>query len=194
MRQLTRLRCLLCASLLGLAGCSTVADLQPHEVLSETTGSTLIVVAQPLVFARMHEHAPQNERDYVRLVAVQEDVGGSYRTWLLSYQYTNVEPQYGGAAPVIGGHLHIVADGRDTVLTPDPANVLPGDRGMELFKPDWPARVENYSLDADTLQSLANAHTVTVRFEEDPMPENYILWEDGRAALSAWVAACANRK
>jgi len=46
--------------------------------LDDSSGSTLFVVQQPLLFARSRSDLAANARDYVTLVALQEDRSGKY--------------------------------------------------------------------------------------------------------------------
>ena len=87
------IRAALILALLALPACSS--SLRPpaasREILDEQSGTTLTVVAAPLVFARERTDVAAHARDYATLVAVEIDNSGKYRTYLLLYRWSTVD-------------------------------------------------------------------------------------------------------
>src|ERR1700683_5295418 len=130
MAPVTALTALLALTL--FTACSSLPT-TPRDLLNESTGSTLTVVAQPLLFVRVRADASASAHDWVSLVAVQRDNAGQYNRWLLLYRWSTVDqgnlPRFKPSA----GRLLIQADGRELELAP--LEQLPADlsRRPELF-------------------------------------------------------------
>src|SRR5579864_5666129 len=60
------------------------------EIFDEQTGSTLLVVSKPLVFARDRSDVAAFARDYATVVAVEDDRSGEYTQYLLLYRWSTV--------------------------------------------------------------------------------------------------------
>ena len=69
------------------------ADVESNstEIFDEETGSTLLVVSKPLVFARDRSDVAAHARDYATLVAVEDDRSGQYTQYLLLYRWSTVD-------------------------------------------------------------------------------------------------------
>ena len=81
----------MCALLALLAACSSAPVRAPTELLDEQTGATLVVVAEPLVFARARADVAANARDYVTVVAVEANRSGKYAQYLLVHRWSTVD-------------------------------------------------------------------------------------------------------
>ena len=112
--------------LAALPACSGTPALRPREILDDRSGSTLSVVARPLVFARERSDVAANARDYATLVAVDFDQSGNYHDYMLLYRWSTVDPRMSPPPASDQGELRIIAEGRDIDLKPLPE--LPGSR------------------------------------------------------------------
>jgi hypothetical protein len=82
-----RLSVTLIAALSVLTACSSGPRVHSQEIFDEQTGSTLLVVTQPLVFARTRSDVAAFGRDYATLVAVEVDISGKFADYLLLYRW-----------------------------------------------------------------------------------------------------------
>ncbi len=159
-----------------------------NELLDESTGTTLIVVREPIVLARTRTDVAANARDYLTLVAVQEDRGGKYTNWLLVHRWSTVDPRLVPEDATMPLRLRLFADGRE--LTFQPLDPVPRalQRGEGLFRPKRAvSRSAAYTVDVATLRYLGMAQVLSARFADDALPSSYTMWQDGRAALQAMV-------
>ena len=93
------IRVALLLALTALASCTTQPPHRPTskaksnstEIFDEQSGSTLSVVAKPLVFARARSDVAAFARDYATLVAVEDDRSGTYTQYLLLYRWSTVD-------------------------------------------------------------------------------------------------------
>ena len=167
-----------------LAACASTSSAAPHEFLDETNGSTLLIVQDPIVFARTRTDVAANARDYATLVTVLEDRSGKYQLWLIAHRWSTVDPRFGGRLPDQQAQLQLLADDRSLSLQPTvPAPTLLAHRG-ELFTPRG-AQTSAYAVDGDLLRSIASARLLSLQFRDDPSTSTYNLWRDQRGALQA---------
>jgi hypothetical protein len=180
-------------SLALLGGCASAGHPDAaREELDERSGVTLFVVQRPLVLARPRTDVAANARDYLILVAMQEDRSGNFSTWLIVHRWSTVDPRMQGAEPARAGRLRLIADDRELLL--DPADPAPAalQRGDLLFRPHT-ARASStaYAIDVPTLRFLAGAKAVSANYPDDTLPIPYAIWQDGRADLLAFADAAA---
>ncbi len=167
------------------SGCASTSK-APHEFLDETTGSTLVIVQAPIVFARARTDVAANARDYVTLVTVLEDRSGKYQLWLIAHRWSTVDPRFGGHPGHQEPQLNLLADDRTVSLDPTlPAPALLAHRA-ELFTPPG-ARSAAYAVDADLLRYVGSARLLSLQFRDDPSASTYTLWHDERPAMQALV-------
>ena len=190
-----RIRAALCGLAgLALAACTPLDRLSPQEHLDRRSGDTLVVVNQPLVFARERSDVAVRARDYATLVAVEADRAGKYSAYLLAYRWSTVDRRMAELPAADAGALRIVADGREVVLTPlatlpaalQSSDVLHAPRDAQYVL--WA-----YATDLGTLAYLASSHSLTVRFPREALPLEFGLWEDGRNALGEFAARGSTR-
>src|ERR1700724_4215768 len=118
------IRVALLSALTALASCANQPPRGPPskanstEIFDEQTGSTLLVVSKPLVFARDRSDVSAHARDYATLVAVEDDRSGQYTQYLLLYRWSTVDPRMSPPPGADEGDLRIVADGRTIELKP----------------------------------------------------------------------------
>jgi hypothetical protein len=162
---------------------------QPHEVLDEQSGVTLIVVQRPILFARARTDVAVNARDYLTLVAVEEDRSGKYTGWLIAHQWSTVDPRMEDGMATVRSRLHIIADDRELSFTraePDPLILARGDL---LFAPRGArARSAAFAVDDATLRFIAASSHLMLRIGDDALAPAYGVWEDGREALQGLLA------
>jgi hypothetical protein len=176
-------------SLQWLAACAPLERLAPQEHLDRRSGETLVVVNQPLVFARERSDVAVRARDYTTLVAVEADRAGRYSAYLVAYRWSTVDRRMTDLPAEDAGALRIVADGRELLLTP--LTALPEAlKSADMLHAPKDARfiVWAYNIDLATLRYLADSTELALRFPRESLPLDFSLWSDGRAALREFAA------
>jgi hypothetical protein len=173
-----------------LAACSTPPS-ATRAVLDEHSGVTINAVAAPLVFGRIHRDTKSATRDYVTLVAAEQDNAGKYTQLFLMYRWSR---SFGGQAPQPeqnAGTLVVVADGREIVMEPLDRMPIDPSHTKDLFLPasDLTAKYA-YLTNFETMRAIASSHELLVKLpkEHDAPDTPFMLWEDGRAALAQLVS------
>jgi hypothetical protein len=180
-------RILVMALLLAAAACSNTPP-SPHNFLDEHTGITVSVVGAPTLFARVHTDAAAPVRDYLTLVALQNDNAGKYTVMLLLYRWSAF---YRGASPASGQsaeRLLVEVDGQSIEL--QALDRVPTDipRPKELFVPETSdVAMSAYLTDLQTLRRIALSHELLIRLPQDPLDAPFSVWRDGRPALAQFV-------
>jgi hypothetical protein len=171
-----------------LPACASAPMGAPAELLDEQTGATLVVAAEPLVFARARVDVAANARDYATVVAVEANRSGKYSQYLLLHRWSTVDRRMVALPAEAAGRLVIAADGRVLEfkpLLPMPAALARRDR---VFMPDDADVVSwAYDVDAAALAHLAASHELSARFPDETLDSPYALWGDGRAALRSFA-------
>lgn len=175
----------LCAS-----GCSGTPS-GPRSVLDERTGVTINAVSAPLVFVRIRGDANTGARDYVTLVAAEQDNAGKYTDLLLMYRWSITFHGMAPEPPQNAGQLVLLVDGRDIALQPLDRIPVDVSLGKELFVPEGD-RVAKYAyhVNLETMRAVASSHELSVRLPLEPEePQTpFTLWRDGRTALRQLVS------
>ena len=170
------------AALLLLAGCASI-DVSPVEKLDERSGDTLIMTRQPLDFVRVRDIV-DGTRDYVRLVAVEEDHVGQYNTWLLAYRWTTIDKAPSPVPDERLGALQIRGDDREWSLQPLAA--VPDSLRMrrDLYAPaPVPYAAWAYRVTLADLRAIAGSRALLVSLPQEAIADPLSLLEDGRPAL-----------
>lgn len=169
-----------------LCACAATAPAAPNEVLDESSGTRLIVVQRPLVLARSRVDVAANVRDYLTLVAAEEDRSGKYTAWLIAYRWSTVDPRMESRSLPGRSPLRIIADDRELTLKPaEPAPAILA-RGDLLLAPHVPGTQSTaYAVDEPTLRYIATAKRLLLRVDDDTALPAYAVWDDGRKALLA---------
>jgi hypothetical protein len=177
-----RLRRLACAAALLLAGCASV-DMAPLEKLDERSGDTLIVVRQPLEFVRVRPSL-DGTRDYVRLVAVEEDHVGQYNTWLLAYRWTTIDKAPSPVPDERLGALQLRGDDRQWPLQPLAAVPESLRARRDLYAPaPAPFAAWAYRVSLADLRAIAASGALTLLLPQEELTDPLQLLGDGRPAL-----------
>jgi len=181
-------------AVLALGACAPLDHLAPQEHLDTRSGDTLVVVNQPLVFARERSDVAVRARDYTTLVAVEADRAGRYSAYLLAYRWSTIDRRMTELPASDQGALRVVADGREVLLRP--LAELPGalQASEVLHAPrDAQYRVWGYATDLATLGYLADSQSLSLQFPRESLPLEFQLWSDGRDALREFAARGAGR-
>ncbi|MDP8986588.1 MAG: hypothetical protein M3N97_16405 [Pseudomonadota bacterium] len=176
----------------ALVACTAAPSNPSREIFDEQSASTLLVAGAPLVFARDRSDVAAHARDYATLVAVEIDVSGEYRQYVLLYRWSTVDRRMSPPPRPDDGELVILADGRTIDLLPLPQ--FPVDlrarRALHI-----PARDEvvahAYPVDPATLHYLATSRELTVRMPRERLDTPFRLFEDGRKALVQFLERAA---
>ena len=169
-----------------LCACAATGPAAPNDVLDESSGTRLIVVQRPLVLARSRIDVAANVRDYLTLVATEEDRSGKYTAWLIAYRWSTVDPRMESRSVSGRSLLHIIVDDREITLKPaEPAPAILA-RGDLLLAPHVPGTQSTaYAVDEPTLRYIATANRLLLRVDDDAALPAYAVWNDGRKALLA---------
>jgi hypothetical protein len=179
----------LAAWLLALAGCSSVPP-APQSLLEEKTGATITVASEPMSFARVSSDPGASARDYVTLVALEQDVAGKYTQMLLLHRWST---SIRGAPPappsaVSAGTLIIHADEREISLQALEQVPIDLSAREQLFMPYTQNEVTRaYVTDFATMRLIASSHDLSVRLPQESGDGPFLLWRDGRPALEQFL-------
>lgn len=170
----------------------------PSEYLDERTGATIIVAAEPWVFALERSTLAANARDYISLTAVEVDRSGHLQVYLIGYVWTTIDSRSRVArSDLATTPLDLFADGRLILLKPQarfPDDFL-DDRRLRPETSGRPQRAA-YLVSCDILRYLASSRHASISFHEaadqdvdaqDDERETYESWSDGRPALGAFL-------
>jgi hypothetical protein len=176
-----------------LWACSTPlwqhAPSEPRAILDERSGVTLTVVSSPMVFVRLG-NSLLGARDYVTLVAAEEDTMGKYMQLLIVYRWS--VSVSGGDVPQPkpnAGKLVVVADGRELVMEPLARIPIDLSSSNDLFVPKTQSIRYVYQTDFKAMRAIASSHELIVKLpQEEEQPDTpFSLWQDGRSALAQLV-------
>src|SRR5271166_5733671 len=98
-------------TLIALPACTSTPRAASQQILDERTGNLLLIVKQPLVFARERSDVAAHARDYATLVAVEVDASGTYNDYLLLYRWSTVDKRMAPPPEPTAADLRILADG-----------------------------------------------------------------------------------
>jgi hypothetical protein len=180
---------LLCLLLL-CPGCAQLPPAGSRTILDPQSGNTLLLVTQPLVFARERMDVAAYARDYVTLVAVELDAAGHYSDYLLVYRWSTVDKRMSPLPQAGKGELRIEADGR-TIVLPALAQLPVGVAGQGVlhYPPHADVITYGYQIDLGTLRFIALSRHILVRLPQESLDLPFSLWRDGRASLAQFVRA-----
>ncbi|HEX9139013.1 MAG TPA: hypothetical protein VF848_04440 [Steroidobacteraceae bacterium] len=180
-------------ALTALASCTTPPHRPPSkanstEIFDEQTGSTLLVVSKPLVFARERSDVSAHARDYATLVAVEDDRSGQYTQYLLLYRWSTVDRRMSPPPGPDEGEIKILADGRTIDLHPLERPPTSLAQRQALHVPEHGDLVyRSYRVDSAMLHYIANSRDLTVRMPQESLDTPFTVWEDGRGALTQFL-------
>lgn len=177
--------CLVAASLAVASGRPPIA------YLDQNTGASVVVVREPLVFAREHSGFG---RDYVTLAAVAVDQSGRLSYVLLGYVWSVGSAPSPSDTQLAAAGLVLQADGHRVELTRQ--NVTARDLGIGVpvhQPPVGPATANIYVTDLATVQLLAESRHLSLHTQHQDDAANYQLFEDGRAALKEFAQVAESR-
>ena len=161
-------------------------------MLDESSGLTFVVVQRPMVFARARTDVAANARDYLTLVAAEEDHSGKYTRWLIVHRWSTVDPRMQHDPGSNPSQLLIIADDRELTLRradPDPAMLARRDL---LFAPGGSgAQSAAYPVDEAMLRYIAFSRRLLLRLGDDTALPAYSVWADGRDALRSLLSEAA---
>jgi hypothetical protein len=182
------MRAVLILALIALSACAGPPKRASHEILDEQTGNTLLIAAQPLVFARERTDVAAHARDYATLVAVEVDHSGKYDEYLLLYRWSTVDRRMSPPPDPSQAKLRIVAEGRAIDLTPLEQVPVGLTRQRELHVPNHGDVVAHaYLVDVPTLRFIAASRELIVYMPQETLDIPFGLWEDGRKSLGRFL-------
>jgi hypothetical protein len=182
------IRVALLLALTALTACTSLPAADPREILDEKSGNTLLVVAEPLVFARERTDVAAHARDYATLVAVEIDNSGKYSEYLLLYRWSTVDRRMSPPPDPHAGELRILAEGRVIDLMPLERVPVDLSQRRELHVPEHgDAITRAYPVDVTTLRFIAASRELTVHMPQEALNTPFEIWEDGRMALAKFL-------
>ena len=175
----------LCGALL-LASCATTEQTAPHQYFDERTGATVTVGAGGLAFARSRTEYAINARDYLSIVPVDVNRGGTHVLYLKFYICTTIDRPEGEADKP--ATIELVADGRQIPLkqVDTPLRSL-GFVEIPVPPPANDALPLVTVTDREVLQFLVRAQALSVVATRDGLSERYDLWTDQRASIDEFL-------
>ena len=174
-----------------LGACSAIPSADaPQAYLDQSTAVTVSVVGRPLVFARERPNFAVHMRDYITLAAASVNRSGKIEYILIAYFWTTFDPhgRDGDAGARYPDDLIVVADDRRIHLLRQDRSAH--DAGIEerVHAPPVGAGAPTvYRSDPATLRFIAAARSLSAQTRTGDTELEYELWEDRRAALTAWV-------
>jgi len=191
------IRVALLLALTALAPLTSCATQPPHgppskanstEIFDEESGSTLLVVSKPLVFARDRSDVSAHARDYATLVAVEDDRSGQYTQYLLLYRWSTVDRRMSSPPGPDEGEIKILADGRTIDLHPLERPPTSLAQRQALHVPEHGDLVYRaYRVDSAMLHYIADSRELTVRMPQESLDTPFTVWEDGRGSLTEFL-------
>jgi hypothetical protein len=174
------------AALLG--GC-VMPPLEPRSVLDERSGASLTVVDQPLILARERRDVAVQARDYLTLVAAEINESGRRRLVWALHQWSTIDARAADEKPLPSATLMLIADGRDMRLVPIADSAATAySRNPALMAPeDANAVTTLYGVDEATLEFVATSRQLSASFPDARLSLPFLLWADGRPALSRFL-------
>jgi len=169
-----------------LTACATTAEPAPRQYLDEHTAATVTVAADGLVFARARPEYAVNARDYLTVVPLDVNRGGTHLQYLYCYVWSTIDkPRGTGETP---STFELVADGRQIPLTPVTTPVRSLGFGEVPIDPPAHNALPLISVtNREVLQFLVRAQALSVVATRDGIAERYDLWADGRAAIDEFL-------
>lgn len=175
-------------ALLALASCTAQTHSGSQEIFDEQSASTLLVVGKPLVFARERSDVAAHARDYVTLVAVEEDRSGNYNQYLLQYRWSTVDRRMSQPPGPDAGAMHLLVDGRPLDLSPLASMPIGVTQRRSFHVPAHSDAVPRaYRVDTATLRFIADSRELSLRLPHETLDMPFTLWDDGRAALHQFL-------
>lgn len=164
-----------------LGGCASAPPVAVREYLDEQTAASVTVAGDGIVFARPRTEYAVNARDYVTVVPVDVNRGGSHALYLYCYVWSTIERPNASEAPA---QFALVADGRMIELAPAAATPRAIGLGQAPVEPPaLNARVLVAATTREALGFLVKAQELSVAATREDRTDRYALWADGRAAL-----------
>jgi len=187
-RAATRVASLTAVAATTLSGC-VMPPVEPRTVLDETSGASLTVVDQPLVFARERRDVAVQARDYLTFVAAEINEQGRRQLVWVVHQWSTIDARAADYRPAPDTPLLLVADGRDLRLKPiGDSRALRYVHNPALLAPEDANTVTTaYAVDAATLEFVATSRQLSAAFPESRLTLPFSLWTDGRAALQRFL-------
>jgi hypothetical protein len=176
--------------LMILSACTAIPSADaPQAYLDQSTAVTVSVVGRPLVFARERPNFAVHMRDYITLAAASVNRSGKIEYILIAYFWTTFDPHgRDGDGARYPDDLIVVADDRRIHLLRQDRSAH--DAGIEerVHAPPVGAGAPTvYRTDPATLRFIAAARSLSAQTRTGDTELEYELWEDRRAALTAWV-------
>jgi hypothetical protein len=188
MTQFSRAPALLSA-LMTLAACGlTPVQERPTEYLDEHTAATVTIVDKPIVFARERPELAANVRDYLTLSAASVNRSGKVSYVLVAYFWSTLDSFGAPSVAAVTDQLLLAVDDRRIRLSTRGHSAKDAGIANPVHAPpqhDGPPTV--YGTDLDTLRFLSAARNVIAVRGADGNEQTFEIWDDGRAALGAFV-------
>jgi hypothetical protein len=170
------------AAVLAAALCACAAHTPaPDEFFDATTGATLSVAHEPLLFSCANSMSVETSA-YISVTAAQIDRSGKAQTYLVAYLWPNLpESLCHLSRSAFAQNLEFVADG--TLIHLEPAGQVPPELGnaSRLLAP-LAANFERavYLTDLKQIESIGKSRELKLRIGVDA--NSFELWGDPRAS------------
>lgn len=171
-----------------VVGCASGSGAAIRQYMDESTSASVTVAGRPLVFARERPEFAVNARDYLTLVPLEVDRGGSRALYFYGYAWSTIDKRSAGEVQREPMHFELVADGRPVPISSpadDPRHL--GIARPPLQPPSANAVLLLTATTNDVLELVRGAGEIHVVTDEEGNAGHYDLWDDGRLALSAFL-------
>lgn len=169
-----------------LTSCATTDEPAPRQYLDEHTAATVTVASGGLVFARARPEFAVNARDYLTIVPVDVNRGGTHVQYFYCYVWSTIDKPPGATDKP--ATFELVADGRQIPLVQvdTPVRTL-GFGEIPVAPPAHNALPLISVTNREVLQFLVRAQALSVVATRDGIGERYDLWTDQRSAIEEFL-------
>jgi hypothetical protein len=184
-KQRSRRSALLAAALLAgaLAGCAAPPAVREYQ--DERTAVTVTVAGTGLLFGEAQAAYSANARNFLTLAPVEINRGGARTLCWYGYAWSTLDRSFGHEAPI---EYVLEADGRQIkIALRDTSLSELGVSEAPVKPPSSDARMVVAVTSRADLRLVAQARELIAFGIRGGALERYELWEDGRAAIAAFL-------
>ncbi len=179
-------------TVLGLAGCQSFAGRSGTERLDSSTGMTIGVANQTMVFARTEARYSRSTRDYAYLAPVETNRQGLREYFLWVGIATTLDRGYLAPEMDLPTSLQVILQGEPMVFDLQPwSETVPGPTAASVYRPPVALRGQlGARVTRDQLRLLAEGAPASIRVgSSDGRTRVYEIWDEEPVNWSALLGA-----
>ena len=178
---------LLCGALLAAAAACAASD-AVREYVDASSGVSVTVTTEAMIFARERLDLAANARDYITLAPLEVNRSGQRSYFWLGYLWSTIDRRKSEPMVASGDALVLFADGRPIRLVPDDTP-LP-ERGV--VQPPLPVPKRNaipvlFTIDPESIAYVSRASDLRIQLVHEDTTDTFSLWKDARAAVRGFA-------